>query len=69
MTADPRLARLSDADSNPNAYLVPEMRNAWPAMITLLESVLTHGDWRTKPICATCRDRAEAVLDTLGDTP
>jgi hypothetical protein len=75
VTADRRVARLRDADSNGNAYLVPEMRDAWPAMITLLEGVLGRHKPGTLTLryCAACsnahpcpdRTDALAVLDTL----
>jgi hypothetical protein len=75
--SDPRLERLRDADSNGNAYLVPEMRDAWPAVVALVEGLLERHEWR----CAECgwgreqrfRERcldakaALAVLDRIGD--
>jgi hypothetical protein len=53
-----------------DAALIAAMRNAFPAMVTLLEGVLdcrkkpehyTDGGWR----CPECRQKAWAVLDTL----
>jgi hypothetical protein len=80
VTADPRVARLREADSNGNAYLVPEMRDAWPAMVTLVETVLrihhqARGHAASANNCAGCVRltvwpcgeymAALAVLDTL----
>jgi hypothetical protein len=91
VTADPRVARLRSLDTEAtqppwdtwydicagpdNAALIAAMRNAWPAMVTLVEGVLG----RHKPgaltlrYCAACsnahpcpdRTDALAVLDTL----
>jgi hypothetical protein len=45
-----------------DAALIAAMRNAWPAMVTLVEGVLEDGP---APSCPACHEAALAVLDTL----
>jgi hypothetical protein len=74
---DPRLERLRNADSNGNAYLVPEMRDAWPAVVALVEGLLAEHRRTMKRdpgYCVHCAvpfpcpdaKAALAVLDRIG---
>jgi hypothetical protein len=62
VTADPRVTRLRSLDTE-------AMRNAWPAMVTLLERAMDDSA-PGPPMDSCCRclgiaKAAQAVLDTL----
>ena len=57
--------RLADAETEVDAALIAAMRNAWPAMVTLVEGIERHSRDENGPQCGLCHDAVLAVLDTL----
>jgi hypothetical protein len=56
---------VGETASGANAALIAAMRNAWPAMVDLLDSMQRHDEHATMNLCALCGLKAQAVLDTL----